>query len=76
MKFLKEQFSRYGIPDVLVTDNGPQYTCREFTEFSRGWEFKHVTTLPRHAKSNGKAEAEVNIEKKIFKKAYEDNKYP
>ena len=26
--FLKEQFSRsHGIPDVLVTDNGPQYGC-------------------------------------------------
>ncbi|PFX25558.1 Uncharacterized protein K02A2.6 [Stylophora pistillata] len=76
MQFLKEQFSRYGIPDVLVTDNGPQYTYREFTEFSRGWEFKHVTSSPRHAKSSGKAEAEVNIAKKIFKKAYEDNMDP
>lgn len=32
---LKEQFSSHGIPDVLVTDNGPQYACREFTDFSR-----------------------------------------
>ena len=38
--FLKEQFSRHGIPDVLVTDNGPQYYSREFTEFSIAWEFK------------------------------------
>ena len=39
IEFLKEQFSRHGIPDVLVDDNGPQYCCREFTEFSREWEF-------------------------------------
>ena len=44
IEFLKGQFSRHGIPDVFVTDNGPQYCCREFTEFSREWEFKHVTS--------------------------------
>ena len=32
--FLKEQFSHYGIPDVLVSDHGPQYNHGEFTEFS------------------------------------------
>ena len=73
---IKEQFSRHGIPDVLVTDNGPQYCCREFTEFSREWEFKHVTSSPRHVKSNGKAESAVKVAKKIFKKAHRDNKDP
>ena len=43
IEFLKEQFSQHSIPDVLVTDNGPQYCCLEFTEFSREWEFKHMT---------------------------------
>ena len=74
IEFLKEQFSRYGIPDVLVVDNGPQYGCQEFTEFSREWEFKHVMSSPRHAKSNGKAESAVKVAKKIFKKAHRDNK--
>ena len=76
IEFLKEQFSRHGIPDVLITDNGPQFSCREFTEFSREWEFKHVTSSPGHAKSNGKAESAVKVAKKIFKKAYRDNKDP
>ena len=26
IEFLKELFSRYSIPDTLVTDNGPQFT--------------------------------------------------
>ncbi len=76
INFHKEQFSRHGIPEVVVTDNGPQYACREFTEFSREWEFKHVRSSPRHAKSNGKAESAVKVAKKIFKKAYRDNKDP
>ncbi|KAK3718410.1 hypothetical protein QZH41_000519 [Actinostola sp. cb2023] len=37
IEFYKEQFSRHGIPDVLMTDNGPQYTSREFTDFAREW---------------------------------------
>ena len=30
IEFLKEQFSRHGIPETLVTDNGPQFTSQEF----------------------------------------------
>ncbi|KAK3724232.1 hypothetical protein QZH41_002381 [Actinostola sp. cb2023] len=48
IEFYKEQFSRHGIPDVLMTDNGPQYTSREFTDFAREWEFKHLSSSPHH----------------------------
>ena len=44
IKFMKQQFSRHGIPDVLVTDNGPQFVSKEFEEFTLAWEFKHVTS--------------------------------
>ena len=74
-EFLKEQFSGHGIHDVLVADNGRQHGCRELTEFSREWEFKQVTSSPRHAKSNGKVEAAVKVAK-IFMKAHRDNKDP
>ena len=37
IQFLKEQFSRHGVPDVLVSDDGPQYSSQEFTDFSRKW---------------------------------------
>jgi len=30
IQFLKEQFSRHGIPDILVSDNGPQLVSHEF----------------------------------------------
>ena len=76
IEFLKEQFSRHCIPDVFVTNSEPQCCCREFTEFSREWEFKHVMSSPRHAKSNGKAKSVVKVAKKIFKKTHRDNKDP
>ena len=76
IKFLKAQFSRHGIPDVLVTDNGPQIISGEFSEFATQWEFQHVTSSPYHPKSNGKAESAVKIVKSLIKKAQRDNKDP
>ena len=76
IQFLKEQFSRHGIPDVLVSDNGPHLTSHEFRTFAVEWEFKHVTSSPHHHKSNGKAESAVKIAKSLFKKAFRDGKDP
>ena len=32
---LKSIFSRHGIPEVLRSDNGPQYSSKEFSDFAR-----------------------------------------
>ena len=76
IEFLKEQFSRYGIPDTLITDNGPQFTSDEFRHFLRDWEFLHVSSSPHHHKSNGKVESAVKVAKSLLKKAQKDNKDP
>ena len=73
---LKEQFSRHGIPDTVVSDNGPQFSSQEFLEFSVTWEFNHVISSPHHPKSNGKAETSVKAVKQLFKKAERDGKDP
>lgn len=66
---LKSQFSRHGIPDVLITDNGPQYSSDEFRRFVKQWEFDHKTSSPGYPQSNGKAENAVKTAKSIMKKA-------
>lgn len=76
VEFLKEQFSRYGIPDTLVTDNCPQFTSLEFQQFSRDWEFVQVSSSPHHHRSNGKVESAVKVAKSLLKKALKDNKDP
>ena len=73
---MKEQFSHHGIPDVLISNNGPRFTRREFSQFATQWEFQHVTSSPYHPKSNGKAESAVKVVKNLFKKAQRDNKDP
>ena len=34
IKRLKQHFARHGIPDTLITDNGPQFSCQQFREFA------------------------------------------
>jgi len=54
-------FARHGIPDVVVSDNGPQYSSDKFRKFASAWEFKHTTTSPHYPQSNSKAESAVKI---------------
>jgi len=65
---LKAHFARHGIPEQLVTDNGPQFSSSDFLKFSIEWDFDHRTSSPRHSQSNGKAESAVKEAKKILLK--------
>lgn len=73
---LKVQFARHGIPEVLVTDNGTQFSSSEFANFAETWRFEHKTSSPRYPQSNGKAENSVKVCKALLKKAQADNKDP
>ena len=39
IRALKMIFSQYGIPEVLHSDNGPQYASKEFEEFAKSYGF-------------------------------------
>ncbi|XP_061168990.1 uncharacterized protein K02A2.6-like [Saccostrea echinata] len=69
IKRLRAQFARHGIPDLCVSDNGPQFVSEEFAKFAQLWEFQHVTSSPHYPQSNGKAEQAVKVAKQILKKA-------
>ena len=56
---LKNHFARYGIPDTIVSDGGPQYVSHEFAKFCKSWDIIHVTSSPYNSKANGKAESAV-----------------
>ena len=73
---LKSQFARHGIPNIVRSDNGSQFSSSDFKTFSQEWDFEHITSSPYHARSNGKNENAVNTAKRILKKAMFDHKDP
>lgn len=64
---LRSVFTYTGIPEELVSDNGPQFTSSEFKEFLRMNGIKHHLTPPYHPASNGLAERCVKIVKTALK---------
>lgn len=53
---LQEMFSRFGIPEQLVSDNGPQFVSAEMEAFLRTNGIQHIRSAPYHPATNGLAE--------------------
>ena len=66
---VKSIFATHGIPDVVVSDNGPQFASAEFQAFARDYQFTHTTSSPRYPQSNGGAERCIQTVKNLLKKA-------
>lgn len=66
--YLSEMFGLLGIPETLLSDNGPQYASGEFKKFAETWGIKHITSSPEYAQSNGLAERYVQVAKNLLKK--------
>ena len=56
---LRVMFAQFGIPEVVVSDNGTNFVSKEFEQFMQRNGIKHVTSAPAHPSSNGLAERAV-----------------
>ena len=57
IEVLRKIFAANGLPEHLVTDNGPQFISEEFAQFVKENEIKHTRSAPYHPASNGLAES-------------------
>ena len=65
-------FVRYGLPEQLVSDNGPQFTSTDFEWCMKQNGIKHIKTSPYHPASNGEAERFVQTFKRSLKASKND----
>ena len=68
IEHLKSIFSRHGIPETVMSDNGPQYSAAIFGAFAIQYGFTHTTSSPRYPQANGAAERAVRTVKELLVK--------
>ncbi|XP_022165223.1 uncharacterized protein K02A2.6-like, partial [Myzus persicae] len=71
---LREIFARFGLPNKIVSDNGPQFRSEEFIQFCKNNMIRFVTSSspPYHPATNGSAENAVKSLKNSILKAVKD----
>lgn len=71
---LRTLFAQHGIPEQLVSDNGPQFVSEEFAEFCRQNGIRHIKSAPYHPATNGLAERFVQSFKNAMKASQHDTR--
>ena len=69
LNILRSVFARFGLPEQIVSDNGPQFLSSEFEQCMRQNEIK---TAPYHPALNGNAKRFVQTFKHSLKASKDD----
>ena len=69
IKALKEVFATHGIPDVIMSDYGPQNSTEAFRQFAEAYHFTHVTSSPKYPQANGEVERAIPTAKSMLRKS-------
>ena len=63
---LTNQFARWGVPEEIRSDGGPQLVPGEFKRFCNSFNVQHSVSSPYNSQSNGAAERAVQTDKRII----------
>ena len=72
IEVFREIFSRFGLPELVISDNGSQLVSEEMEHFFEINGIKHRTSAPYHPETNGLAENMVGNFKSSMNKALFD----
>jgi transposase InsO family protein len=67
INILRDIFSRFGVPHILVSDNGSQFKLSEFEKFLKLNGVHHKCSALYHAATNSQAERFVKIMKQSLR---------
>ena len=74
IEVLRDLFARFGIPEQIVSDNGPQFASEEFQAFIKSNGIRHITSAPYHPATNGLAERLVQTFKQALRAMFQISK--
>ena len=69
---INDNARRFGLPDRIITDNGPCFRSEKFESFCNELGTHHDTTSPHYHQSNGRVERAIQTVRKIFSKTEND----
>ena len=73
---LSSSFSVFGIPEEIISDNGCQFSAKEYQDFAARYGFRIATSSPHYPRGHGFIECQVQTIKHIFTKCAEDGSDP
>ena len=69
---LNFSFSEFGMPEEVISDNGPQFTAREYQDFAAQYGFRLTTSSPYYSKGHGFIERQIQTIKNLPSKHAKD----
>ena len=73
-KKLRKMICRYGVPHMIITDNGPQFQkYTDFKKLMKEFGIRHRKVAPYHPEANGEVERFNRSLKKCIQTAITDN---
>ena len=68
IEILRSLFSRLGLPNQIVSDNGPQFISDQYHQFCINNGIRRILISPYHPRSNGEAERFVQTFKSAIRR--------
>src|SRR5258705_12695854 len=63
--YIREVFKRYGLPNIMISDHGPQCAAKVFQEVMKVLQVKHKMSTTYHPQTDGQMEC-LNQELEVY----------